>query len=112
MYAKKNVVKKVIDLFTENPEYRDDRWDTIKAVTDSLRETFPDLTEWGIIQLAFDADRAFRYVQQHVPNLRGASWMLRQLMAGEISKEEYEAHMEHYTALKEISNQYYQGKLF
>ncbi len=112
MYVKKNIIKKVIELFTDKPECRDDRWETIKTVTESIRKEHPEFPEWSMIQLAFDVDRAFRYVQQHIPSLRGKSWLERQLMSGELSKEEYEKHMEHYNFMKEISNESYQGKLF
>lgn len=112
MYVKKQIIQVVINLFSTHPVYRDDRWETIKFVTEFLRREHKDLSEWGLIQLAFDADRAFRYVQQHIPSLRGVDWLERQLMAGEISKEEYQNHIEHYNYLQEINNETYQGKLF
>ena len=103
MYVKKQIVKEVIDLFTDKPEMRDDRWETMRIVTGILRRDNPELSEWGMIQLAFDVDRAFRYVQQHIPQLRGTNWMYRQMRSGEISKEDYETHMEHLDFIKEIS---------
>ena len=37
-----------------------------------------------------DIDRAFRYVQQFQPQLRGKNWIDRQRQAGEISAKEFE----------------------
>jgi methionine synthase II (cobalamin-independent) len=37
-----------------------------------------------------DIDRAFRYIQQYEPKLRGAEWLKRQKQSGEISKSQYE----------------------
>lgn len=103
MYVKKQIVKQVIELFSEDASYRDDRWETIRAVTNTLRKDFPELDEFGIIQLAFDVDRAFRYIQQHIPSLRGESWLERQRMSGEISREEYDKESEHIDFIRELS---------
>jgi hypothetical protein len=42
------------------------------------------LDEVASLRLGFEVDRAFRYVQQHYPELRGEKWILRQKKAGEI----------------------------
>jgi len=54
-----------------------------------------------------DIDRAFRYIQQHEPKLRGLHWLKRQRQGGEISKSEYEKLMD-----DEIENYVKQLKLF
>lgn len=112
MYVKKNIIKKVIDLFISNPDCRDDRWQTMKIVTESIRKENPFFSEWQMIQLAFDVDRSFRYVQQHVPSLRGKLWLERQLMSGEMSKAEYDKHMEDCDYIKEVAEELCQGELF
>jgi hypothetical protein len=112
MYVKKLIIKKVIDLFTEYPNTRDDRWLTIRTITEQLRQENPDFNDWAIIQYAFDVDRAFRYVQQHVPSLRGKSWLDRQFQSGEIKRDEYENRLESEQYIKDIIQEYYQGELF
>lgn len=112
MYVKKLIIKEVIDLFTTSPKYRDDRWGTIKIVVEQIRSKNPHFTEWVIVQYAFDVDRAFRYVQQHIPSLRGATWLERQKASGQISREEYESQMENVKYIKDIVQEYYQGILF
>lgn len=109
MYVKKQIVKKVIDLFTKSPAYRDDRWGTIKSVLTSLREENPAFTEWTLVQYAFEVDRSFRYVQQHIPSLRGRTWLKRQAASGQISKEEYDRQMENLKYINSIVKKYYKG---
>jgi len=112
MYVKKLIIKKVIDLFIEIPKCRDDRWLTIRCITNELRIENKDWNEWAIIQYAFDVDRAFRYVQQHVPSLRGKTWLDRQFQSGQIKRDEYENRLESEQYIKDIIQEYYQGKLF
>ena len=81
---------------------------------DKIRKAFEnkDWNEWAIIQYAFDVDRAFRYVQQHVPSLRGKNWLDRQFQSGQIKRDEYENRLESEQYIKDIIQEYYQGKLF
>ncbi len=89
----------------------------MKLITEKIREELPLplLSEWGLVQLAFDVDRSFRYVQQHIPSLRGRTWLLRQRMAGEISEEEYQNHVNSIELLRDIAKDNdmpFQGNLF
>jgi len=112
MYVKKLIIKKVIDLFIEYPVCRDDRWLTIRTITEQLRKENESFNEWAIIQYAFDVDRSFRYVQQHIPSLRGKNWLERQVQSGELSRDEYEKQLENKTYMKDLIDEYYQGVLF
>lgn len=112
MYVKKLIIKKVIDLFTNKPQFRDDRWGTIKKIVEELRSENKDFSEWVIVQHAFDVDRSFRYVQQHIPSLRGNNWLQRQRNSGEISAEEYESKAENLYYIQKVIGEYYQGLLF
>lgn len=103
MYVKKKIISTVMDLFAGDVALRDDRWATIKLVTEKLRKEESFLTEWDIIKLAFDVDRAFRYVQQHVPQLRGEKWLERQKKGGEIDNDDYLNKKEHLDYIAEIS---------
>jgi len=84
MYVHKKILEKVSQLFTEEPEYRDERWNTIVKVSTLIKDEFKITNEMSMIKVAFDVDRAFRYVQQHNPKLRGKTWAKRQKQAGEI----------------------------
>lgn len=84
MYVHEQVIQKVIKLFQNNPQSRDDRWGTIKSVWLELKYELRILDDISSLRLGFEVDRAFRYVQQHYPELRGETWLLRQKRAGEI----------------------------
>jgi len=90
MYFKRELIAQIIKLFTEEPDYRDERYDTIKHIIEKYYRK--DFGKDIIVsyKLAADIDRAFRYIQQHVPQLRGKDWLLRQRNSGEISKDEYD----------------------
>ena len=103
MYANKFIVKKMILLLKEKPFYRDNR---MKAVERIILDNNYRLL-WGKCikddcKTAFDIDRTFRYVQQHVPSLRGNNWLKRQRMAGEISEDEYREALRKKKQIKQI----------
>jgi hypothetical protein len=84
------IVKQVIDLFKKHPSFRDDRYETVEWILlkhyrnhygHSIKADFRILTE---------IDRAFRLIQQDIPELRGKTWLARQRQGGELSAEEYE----------------------
>lgn len=90
MYAPKIVVQQVIKLFVDEPKFRDDRYGTIEEIVNRFY-----LSSYGNsicidFKLMTDIDRAFRYIQQYEPSLRGETWLKRQRQAGEISKEDFE----------------------
>jgi len=92
MYTPKIVIQQVIKLFTDEPEFRDNRYGTIeKIVTDYYMNDYGN-SIYVDFKLMTDIDRAFRYIQQYEPKLRGAEWLKRQRQSGEISKSEYESH--------------------
>lgn len=84
MYVHKKILEKVTQLFTDEPYYRDERWETIVKITNVIKDEFKITNEMSMIKVAFDVDRAFRYVQQHDATLRGKTWLKRQKQAGEI----------------------------
>jgi hypothetical protein len=91
MYGSKSLMIKVINLFEEHPEFRDDRWGTIKNIMD---DAIPDKTKVStdyLIQTAFTIDRFFRYVQQHMAHLRGEEWEKRQKRGGNHIKDDLDA---------------------
>jgi hypothetical protein len=83
MYVHKKIIEKVTELFTNEPKYRDERWQTIIKVSNIIKLEFNIKEETSMIKVAFDVDRAFRYIQQHNPKLRGETWLKRQKKAGE-----------------------------
>lgn len=89
MYAPKIVLQQVIKLFTELPEYRDDRYGTIKYIVETHYLNGYGKSICTDFKLMSDIDRSFRYVQQFSPELRGKTWFERQRRAGEMTKEEY-----------------------
>lgn len=107
MYVNKVILNKVINLFTEQPDLRDNRWATIKLVVEHVKAEFQHFDEELVIKYAFDADRAFRYVQQHIPLLRGKDWLKRQKMSGNLSTYDLNNDEIEIMVLK-----YVQGKLF
>ena len=84
MYVKKLVYKQVIRLFVEAPEYRDKRVDTIAHIVQTHYTRYYGVTVETDFRILSDIDRAFRLVQQHVPELRGLKWLERQRKGGEI----------------------------
>jgi len=107
MYVNKVILNKVINLFTEQPDLRDNRWATIKLVVEYLKAEFKHFDEELVIKYAFDADRAFRYVQQHIPLLRGKEWIKRQKMSGNLTSNDFDNDEIEIMVIK-----YVQGKLF
>ena len=83
MYVHKKIIEKVSELFTNEPKYRDERWQTIVKVSNIIKLEFNIKEETSMFKVAFDVDRAFRYIQQHNPKLRGETWLKRQKKAGE-----------------------------
>lgn len=101
-YVSNKIIAHVIDLFRKEPKYRDDRQGTVLRI---IKDFYSPV--WGHnmkndCKLVYDVDRAFRFVQQHVPQLRGAKWHWRQYMSGEISRKEYELSMKNINSLKNL----------
>lgn len=84
MYVHKQIIQKVTDLFVRNPAFRDERFNTVVLISQEIKRELQITDESSMIKVAFDVDRAFRYVQQHNPELRGTTWLQRQKQAGEI----------------------------
>jgi hypothetical protein len=82
MYIHQRIIANVIELFKTHPIYRDDKWGTIKRIWRKIKHELEINDELASIKLAFDVDRAFRYVQQHFPELRGETWSARQKQGG------------------------------
>jgi hypothetical protein len=83
MYVHKKIIEKVSELFTNEPNYRNERWQTIVKVSNAIKLELNIKEETSMIKVAFDVDRAFRYIQQHNPKLRGETWLKRQKQGGE-----------------------------
>ena len=98
-FISKEIISEVINVFVENKKLRDDRWGTIKIVTDRIMKKNKLKHRWSLVKISFDVDRAFRYVQQHIPEMRGKTWLKRQLQAGEISKDDYDS----FEIIKEVA---------
>ena len=107
MYVAKILVEQVIKLFVEKPEYRDDKYITIEYIVNTYYKKEYGKSISLDFKLMSDIDRAFRYIQQYEPSLRGAEWLKRQRQGGEISKTEYENLMDN-----EIEKLVKQLKLF
>lgn len=90
MFVRRILIEQVIKLFEYEPSFRDDRYGTI--VTIVKRHYVKDYGKSVVsdYKLTSDIDRAFRLIQQEVPQLRGKTWVKRQRKAGEITREEYE----------------------
>lgn len=82
MYIHSKIIANLITLFKESPEYRDDKWGTIRKVTNLIKLEHDLTDELSTMKIAVYVDRTFRYVQQHFPELRGKKWIERQKMAG------------------------------
>ena len=87
MYVHRTILAKVKDLFLSDPPYRDNRWATIVLISRQIKDELTITDEIALVKVAFDVDRAFRYIQQHNPELRGETWLERQKQAGEIPSE-------------------------
>ena len=107
MYVAKILVEQVIKLFVEKPEYRDDKYITIEYIVNTYYKKEYGKSISLDFKLMSDIDRAFRYIQQYEPSLRGTEWLKRQRQGGEISKTEYENLMDN-----EIEKLVKQLKLF
>jgi hypothetical protein len=82
MYVHKKIIEKITELFINEPKYRDERWSTIIKISNIIKLEFNIKEETSMIKVAFDVDRAFRYIQQHNPELRGETWLKRQKKGG------------------------------
>jgi hypothetical protein len=78
----KYIIRKMITLFTEHPEYRDRRYDAIeKIIMDNYLPLYgKSIKSDG--KLFYDIDRVFRLVQQKIEELRGKDWEKRQKKGG------------------------------
>lgn len=89
MYVAKTLVYRVIKLFREEPKYRDDQWATMeRLINDHYSAWYGSKNISQSAKIVFDISRAFRYVQQHIPQLRGTTWKKRQIQGGERFKGE------------------------
>jgi hypothetical protein len=107
MYVTRILIQQVLKLFVEKTEYRDDKYITIEYIVNTYYKNDYGKSIVVDFKLMSDIDRAFRYIQQHEPKLRGLHWLKRQRQGGEISKSEYEKLMD-----DEIENYVKQLKLF
>lgn len=82
MYVHDKILEKVRILFTEQPEYRDEHWATVVLVAKQIKDELGINDEIALVKIAFDVSRAFRYIQQHEPNMRGKEWLQRQKQGG------------------------------
>lgn len=104
-YVRKDVIRYVIELFTSQPYYRDERYETIEWIIDNkFRDVYGKSTIMDF-KLTSDIDRAFRLVQQEIKELRGETWLKRQRQAGEISKEDYDDIMGMKEQINQLSKQ-------
>jgi hypothetical protein len=90
MYVAKILVQQVIKLFVDNPEYRDDKYITLEYIINNYYKNEYGKSIIMDFKLMSDIDRAFRYIQQHDPNLRGNDWLKRQRQGGELSNVDLE----------------------
>ena len=90
MFSVKQIRRQVIQLFQEQPHYRDDRHGTREYIIETYYNQYFSKSIRVACTLSDHIDRAFRWVQQRHKELRGETWLRRQRMAGEISAEEYE----------------------
>jgi len=107
MYVAKILVEQVIKLFIDSPEHRDDKYITIEYIVKTHYKKDYGKSITTDFKLMSDIDRAFRYIQQYEPTLRGKDWLKRQRQGGEISKTQYEKLMDN-----EIEELVKQLKLF
>ena len=94
MYVSKIIIEQVIKLFIEKPEYRDDKYITIEYIVNTYYKEHYGKSIMTDFKMMTDIDRAFRYIQQYEPKLRGNEWLRRQRQGGEISKSDYERMIE------------------
>lgn len=90
MYVAKILVEQVIKLFIEQPNYRDDNYGTIEYI---VKKHYADDYGKSItvdFKLMSDISRAYRYIQQFEPKLRGENWLKRQRQGGVLSKSAYD----------------------
>jgi hypothetical protein len=90
MYVAKILVQQVIKLFVDNPEYRDDKYITLEYIINTYYKNEYGKSITMDFKLMSDIDRAFRYIQQHDPKLRGEDWLKRQRQGGELSNLDLE----------------------
>ena len=100
-FVTKSLYRQIVKLFTDYPEYRDDRYKTFEYIVTHFYTREYGRGIVNIFVLAHNIDRAFRYVQQHVPELRGENWLQRQRQAGEITEDE----LREKTLLKKVCEQ-------
>ena len=101
VYIKKELIQQVVHLFRDNVAIRDDRFATVNTIVNTHYRGWFGNNIGVTAKLIFDIDRAFRYVQQHIPELRGKTWVARQKRGGEPVNDE-DADIK---ALKAISKQ-------
>ena len=94
MYVAKILVEQVIKLFVDKPDFRDDKYLTIEYIVNTYYRKEYGKSIVTDFKLMSDIDRAFRYIQQHEPSLRGKEWLKRQKQGGELSKSDYDRLME------------------
>ena len=105
MYVKRILIEQMINLFTREPEIRDDRMKAISRVVNKHYKKQFGKSVTATSKLLFDIDRSFRYIQQHIPELRGRGWSRRQMISGEISKAEYEDQQKSQKQVRKIFSQ-------
>jgi hypothetical protein len=87
MYFRKNLIEQVINLFITIPEYRDNRIGTVEYIINKYYKNYLGKSIKTDFKLFTDIDRAFRYIQQNEPSLRGIYWGKRQKKSGRYSSE-------------------------
>jgi hypothetical protein len=90
----KYITKLVISILRNNEIARDDIMVVIKTIHDfelsvlkKKKEDYYDVFFSNTLSNVRTISRVWRKVQEHMPDLRGKEWELRQMKAGEISAE-------------------------
>ena len=92
--VQQQIVNQVISLFKKHPSFRDERYGTIEFICLKYYRDFYGKSIYSDYKLLSDIDRAFRLVQQRIPDLRGNTWLQRQVQGGEISKNDLDEIMD------------------
>ncbi len=104
-YIKRELIYQVIKLFKDDKEIRDSRFGTIERIIEQHYRGWFGGNLKVSAKLVFDIDRAFRYVQQHIPELRGKNWLLRQKMGGELKDDDFVKNQREVDEIKKMSAQ-------
>ncbi len=88
LYIKKELIQQVILLFQDNVKIRDSRLGTINYIISTYYRGWFGRDIIVSSKILFDIDRAFRFVQQHFPELRGSTWASRQKRGGELVEDD------------------------